>query len=532
MDDLKLYAGDEKSLDKIIRIVHSFSHDIGMDFGLEKCAKCIIKGGKKVPGQRLEIEEGKFVEDLEHDATYKYLGIEENSTFEHKNLRRKATQEYLRRLKKICRSELSAKHKITAINQMALPVLNYGFGIIDWPQKDIDNLDVKTRKVLTMHNVIYRHQCMDRVYLPRREGGLGLIEINDAMRSTIINLSEYLVTTTDNLLLLVKRHHQNNLSEHKSVIKLADIFKKENNIGTSEAEVDNTQERNVQPEANANDQIRLPKNVYMETERVKKRERWKENKRAGMFYQEIQKSYIDQKGSFLWLQNGALTFNEERLLVSAQDQGIMTNGLKKVCKLTNDDKCRFCHKEVESPSHLMSGCQTLLAEGHYTRRHNKVCRYLHWQILNDYNIPTKEVWLHEPEPVTAKNGVTVFYDKIIPCGRFIESGAVKPDLVVWDEKEKTALIIDVCVPNDFGINRAEREKVTKYQDLKNALKETWNLKSIEVIPIIIGATGVMKDNLQGYLDSIPGKSKKYEVQIAAIRGTVSILKRALGSHFL
>ena len=212
MDDLKLYAGDEKSLDKMIRIVHSFSHDIGMDFGLEKCAKCIIKGGKKVPGQRLEIEEGKFVEDLEHDATYKYLGIEENSTFEHKNLRRKATQEYLRRLKKICRSELSAKHKITAINQMALPVLSYGFGIIDWPQKDIDNLDVKTRKVLTMHNVIYRHQCMDRVYLPRREGGLGLIEINDALRSTIINLSEYLVTTTDNLLLLVKRHHQNNLS--------------------------------------------------------------------------------------------------------------------------------------------------------------------------------------------------------------------------------------------------------------------------------------------------------------------------------
>ena len=84
----------------------------------------------------------------------------------------------------------------------------------------------------------------------------------------------------------------------------------------------------------------------------------------------------------------------------------------------------------------------------------------------------------------------------------------------------------------FGFKRAEREKVTKYQDLKNALKETWNLNSIEVIPIIVGATGVMKDNLQGYLDSIPGKPKKYEVQTAAIKGTVFILKRALGSHFL
>ena len=87
-------------------------------------------------------------------------------------MRKKATQEYIRRLKKICRSELSSKHKIAAINQMALPVLTYGFGIIDWPQIEIDNLDVKTRKILTMHNVLYRHQCMDRVYLPRREGGV------------------------------------------------------------------------------------------------------------------------------------------------------------------------------------------------------------------------------------------------------------------------------------------------------------------------------------------------------------------------
>ena len=35
---------------------------------------------KGVPGRRLKIEEGKFVEVLDHDATYEYLGIEENTT--------------------------------------------------------------------------------------------------------------------------------------------------------------------------------------------------------------------------------------------------------------------------------------------------------------------------------------------------------------------------------------------------------------------------------------------------------------------
>ena len=41
----------------------------------------------------------------------------------------------------------------------------------------------------------------------------------------------------------------------------------------------------------------------------------------------------------------------------------------------------------------------------------------------------------------------------------------------------------------------------------------------------------MKDNLQKYLDSIPGQPKKYECQVSAIRGTVSILKRCLGTKF-
>ena len=161
----------------------------------------------------------------------------------------------------------------------------------------------------------------------------------------------------------------------------------------------------------------------------------------------------------------------------------------------------------------------------------QLCLHSALHICKDKNIPTQEVWLHTPQPVTATEDVTIFYDKVIPAGRFIENGAIKPDIVFWDRKARSALIIDVSVPNDFGINRAEREKVTKYQDLKNALKDEWELKEIAVIPVIVGATGIMKDNLQCYLDNIPGKPDKYQVQIAAIRGTVSLLKRALGTSF-
>ena len=525
MDDLKLYAEDERGIERLIEVVHGFSRDIGMEFGLDKCAKCTIKKGVKTDGDRIEIEEGKFVEELEGDANYKYLGIEENATLEHRKLREKARKEYIRRLKKICRCELSPKNKIVAINQKATPVLSYGFGIIDWPQKELDDLDIKTRKILTMNKLIYRNQCMDRIYLPRREGGMGLIEINDVYRNTIMNLDYYLKTTKDDHLQKVRNYHQEVLPENKSITKLASIFKAHHDQQSKEQPTEEENSTQVQNEEQS------PKYPYTFHERAIKRSRWKTNKRAGIFYEETQKSYIDTKGSFQWIQNGDMKFDEERLLFAAQDQGLMTNGFLKMCGLRQDDKCRFCHTSTESTSHLLSACQTLLADGHYTRRHNKVCTYLHWKICQDKNIPTQEVWLHKPQPTTATEDITIFYDRVIPVGRFIENGAIKPDIVVWDRKEHSALIIDVSVPNDFGINRAEREKVTKYQDLKNALKDEWELKEISVIPVIVGATGIMKDNLQSYLDNIPGKPDKYQVQVAALRGTVSLLKRALGTSF-
>ena len=111
---------------------------------------------------------------------------------------------------------------------------------------------------------------------------------------------------------------------------------------------------------------------------------------------------------------------------------------------------------------------------------------------------------------------------------FIENSVIKPDLVVWDKLTRKALIIDVSVPSDYGLNRAERDKISKYQALKNDLRSTWNLRSAEVIPVIVGATGLQKTNLTKYLEEIPGKPDPYEVQLSAIKGSITILKRALG----
>ena len=156
-------------------------------------------------------------------------------------------------------------------------------------------MTMRTRKLLTIHKITYKNSCLDRIYLPRSEGGLGLIEVNQCFKSAIVVLGQYLHTSEDPLI---------------------------------------------------------------------------------------------------------------------------------------------------------------------------VCRYIHWTICNAIGMETKPVWDHEPARSTAHKDFIIYYDKPIPLGRYVEGGAIKPDIVLWARQSKTAQIIEVSVPNEYGLNRAEREKNNKYQDLK------------------------------------------------------------------
>ena len=86
-----------------------------MEFGLDKCAKSVIKKGKKVETENIQLDRYE-IQNLDEDTPYKYLGMEENENLMHKEMKKKLRKEYLSRLKKICKTSLTNKNKITAIN--------------------------------------------------------------------------------------------------------------------------------------------------------------------------------------------------------------------------------------------------------------------------------------------------------------------------------------------------------------------------------------------------------------------------------
>jgi len=63
------------------------------------------------------------IKELDPRKAHKYLGIEENFDIQHKNKKEKLKKEYLRRLRLVLGTELSAKNKIQAIGSLAVPVL-------------------------------------------------------------------------------------------------------------------------------------------------------------------------------------------------------------------------------------------------------------------------------------------------------------------------------------------------------------------------------------------------------------------------
>jgi hypothetical protein len=75
------------------------------------------------------------IKELDPRKAYKYLGIEEKFDIQHKNEKEKLKKEYLRRLRLVLGTELSAKNKIQGIRSLAVSVLRYNFGIVNWYQE-------------------------------------------------------------------------------------------------------------------------------------------------------------------------------------------------------------------------------------------------------------------------------------------------------------------------------------------------------------------------------------------------------------
>ena len=88
-------------------------------------------------------------------------------------MKEKVRKEYYSRIKMVLKSEFNSSNKISAINTLAIPVVAYRINIINWQMKEIRKMDAETRKLFIIHKMYQPKPNVDRMYIPRKEGGRG-----------------------------------------------------------------------------------------------------------------------------------------------------------------------------------------------------------------------------------------------------------------------------------------------------------------------------------------------------------------------
>ena len=196
--------------------------DIKIKFGLDKCAKASFKRGKKVSAEGIPLNDNQVIQDLDQAETYKYLGMEEGEGTQHHKIKITIRKEYKRRIKLVLKSELNARNKIAAINTLAVPVILYSYGVIDWKLDEIQDLDRITRKQLCMNWMLAKKADVDQDIPPMPRRWKITHESEKEYKATMIGLQTYM-TNKDDVQIQAVLRHQNSKALH-SVPKEAEKY--------------------------------------------------------------------------------------------------------------------------------------------------------------------------------------------------------------------------------------------------------------------------------------------------------------------
>ncbi len=507
MDDIKIYTKNEKSLNQLLKKIETITNDIGMEFGLDKCKTIHLKKGKQqnTQGRGHILMSGKMMEELGIDQDYKYLGIKENGKINHALLKKELSEEYIKRVRKILKTKLNSNNIIAAINRQAVPVLTYSFLAIKWKEKEIEALDIKTRRMLTIFGCHQAKADKDRLYEKPENGGRGLTNIKDLYVRAVIGYAKYMNEKEDQVVSKIQKLDKYNIKYSAS--REAEKYQHELQVS----------------EQDKNDKIRKRQEELNEA-------RWQAKKMHGQFKNLIEEEFVDKKQSFVWTKKTTIAPRVHAQITAIQDQCVKTRYYeKRITKRGENEKCRRCRKDPETIHHIAGGCEEL-AKKEYIERHDNIVKYVHWNLAkeNNFEIP-KQWWKWElkEKQILENEEVKILWE--VPVRTDKKINANRPDIILINKQEKTVKLIDITVPQDYNIQKKEKVKKDHYQDLKIEVQRLWKMKT-EVVPIVIGCTGVVAKTLKKYVKKISNKINIAVMQKQAAINTAIIVSSVLSTE--
>ncbi|KAL1446181.1 hypothetical protein WDU94_006595 [Cyamophila willieti] len=461
MDDLKLFASSVVNLKKIISVVHSFSEDIRMSFGLDKCKILNMSKGKMCVDENEMVS--PQIDQMEENELYKYLGINQHVKIDHTKLKNEFIEIYAKKLERVLKTKLNSINLFKAINGWAVASLSYTYGLLKWSQTDLEALDRQTRTLMTKYRIHHPRACVERLYLPRRYGGRGLLNIQKLHNSQVMKIKTYFNKSEVEIHEIVKNHN----FEYTALKKEHDeIFN------------------------NSNEYV----NQAIDT--------WKKKTLHGKYPQLLDETNTHKENSITYLKKGELYPETEGFITAIQDNVIATkNHQKFILKTLTEDKCRLCKEKGETIDHVIGSCR-ILANTEYLNRHNQVAKIIYSKLVIQNKIldHVEPYYKLNPEPVIENEEFKVLWDRQIITDKTIDHN--KPDIVFQNKATDETILIEVGIPLSHNLSKVYIEKTRKYKNIEVELKRIWKQKKVSTVVILISATGVIDKTLEHSLNKL------------------------------
>ena len=207
-------------------------------------------------------------------------------------------------------------------------------------------------------------------------------------------------------------------------------------------------------------------------------------------------------------------------------KGISLQSKKKrvVAKRDGDrnTNCRLCKKEKESIQHVIASCPKLSVSMHLPLRHDKVAKVIYDAIIDRKNQKKGIVEIY------SEGNKEIWWDKKIATIPPLKHN--KPDILYWNKHDNICFIIDIAVGLDVNITKNIKLKHDNYMQLSSELKRLYPNFSFEIVPIVLGATGLVTSDLRKNIEKlgiVNINDTLAKCQRIALLGTMKIVKSVM-----
>ena len=399
--------------------------------------------------------------------------------------------------------EIRAGNKVIAHNTFAIPVITPTFGILNWTKDELSDIDVKTRKILTSKGSFHVNSDVDRLYTHRNKGGRGLNSLVDNYIARVISISWHLKEKSDSnpYLVLVLEHEQGSLIRvANQLTSCFDVEPKETDTAKSLSK----QVKEKMKENHLTAWIEKPQHGYL----MRTRRNVEEGQEAT---------------TNAWLKKSTFSSHVEGYLCAVQEEEIFTNALKtkRLKEEPSKANCRLCKNNKETIQHIIAACPRLSLSMYLPWRHNRVANVVYQSVHPKAVEGTRQ-------PITecfANEKAEIWWDTKIRTLMKLEHD--RPDIVLWKKEELKCYIMDICVCLDINIDKNIKQKLDSYLPLAAELKRLYPEYDFEVLPIVIGATGLITKKMIDVfkvLDIKDVEGTALKCQKYALTGTMKIVK--------